>query len=874
MNLLKLGLISKEQCLEYLRTVALRRSAFTPEEVRVVRDLLDHAAPNANMKEWKDSEEVWRLLLPKCYWILSVKTELHTLNCDGYFKKFEICLDAPCDPGLIQQCVISIYKYTDVWNIIEKLTNYLFNFTTDLSHDLFNTYFSYSTILLERQSSKQFEALKNAGLIFSSCCAEYERVGLNAWSEQELPRIISQCLLALHKCEDQPVLNCYLNSFLEPYLCKCGGTQRAVVLQELWNIVTSSFVSSTDDILRQTAQFPFAILSFMLYFIFETKEDVINLFVEDIFWRIVLFGLIQQDALSRKRSQTILKISILIIPSDSALLSKYIHCTDIQGAECVRFWKEYFLCIETLEENQCHVVSPVLQKVTLLWRMVQQLGFHCDWVFVLYKRMFDHDTRTVRLWAINHLVDINTKQLELHSAFIQFVPVHLLSVLKDYHLFLSITSDEIGDFSNGSAAVVLKLSSFLSSLVKHLPREDAATFIKRILNEIFDGSSWEDVSLYHVIKALLAIPRVACINFETAKNVVKESQILWPSQELMLREASQCNLFNFILTHIDDTFTIYQLTQIVCLFGGVPFLIKQKHIWTVLVQRSTEILYANCVVPPLDRNELISDMEDISAENLAMLEHPESLALLLLLKEEAASRIAYYGSDRYVLLSICKYIDGCITKSNICEIRLKHVLELSYHFVDALLNVSHLAVRLNTVPSVLSRYCCHPLKNVFDYLTLLVFKPSTECAVEYVIIINKILQNIINFPFFENGESFNLNIVANNILRSVKLYISLLPVDSKTKRLPDALLYYLQCLCRTVFPLLSHEKQDTVTHLVHTHVLVALPHWLTPPSSVPIGGQGTHGVRAYRQSQEEMIQVVWDCLRFLIKVSWTAYDIV
>lgn len=92
------------------------------------------------------------------------------------------------------------------------------------------------------------------------------------------------------------------------------------------------------------------------------------------FWRIVQDGLTHADCVSRKRALYLLKRCVAL--SEEERMPCPLHPSD-EGEILFRwspdksklirqFWEDYVLVVETLEENQVHVVRPVLNRIDTL----------------------------------------------------------------------------------------------------------------------------------------------------------------------------------------------------------------------------------------------------------------------------------------------------------------------------------------------------------------------------------------------------------------------------------------------------------------------------------------------------------------------------
>lgn len=123
-------------------------------------------------------------------------------------------------------------------------------------------------------------------------------------------------------------------------------------------------------------------------------------------WMITQQGLQCNEAPVRKEALFNLRQALFIV-DDYSLNIKCYHkskefdktalfywCDDSKEVT-MSFWHTFLLLIETLEENQLHVVSPVLKKFDSLVATTHtnQFSIHTSWICVLLHRMMQHESK-------------------------------------------------------------------------------------------------------------------------------------------------------------------------------------------------------------------------------------------------------------------------------------------------------------------------------------------------------------------------------------------------------------------------------------------------------------------------------------------------
>lgn len=140
-------------------------------------------------------------------------------------------------------------------------------------------------------------------------------------------------------------------------------------------------------------------------------DKIFELFKSPLMWIVIQSGLYHRKSLCRKRALFVLRKIISLFQlcersceffltnstNDSFHLSRHpvpvFHWDCAREDELLRMWKEVLLIAETLEENQVHVISPVLKRLEFIFSCTDQKMLHTSWVCALLQRMFLHESK-------------------------------------------------------------------------------------------------------------------------------------------------------------------------------------------------------------------------------------------------------------------------------------------------------------------------------------------------------------------------------------------------------------------------------------------------------------------------------------------------
>ncbi|XP_035982429.1 LOW QUALITY PROTEIN: probable methyltransferase TARBP1 [Fundulus heteroclitus] len=278
------------------------------------------------------------------------------------------------------------------------------------------------------------------------------------------------------------------------------------------------------------------------------------------FWRMVQDGLTHGDSLTRKRALYLLK--------RCAALS------EVEGFDCQsstseegetlfkwapdksrllrEFWEDYTLVMETLEENQVHVVRPVLNRIDALIQATVDDGqgsglFHPCWLLCVYQRMFHSENKSLMREGVCHLLELRAlQQPAFAAAFSQFVVGSFMNVLSETSLFCRSPGQSVGECPE----LAVKLQDFLVTFFTSLPPEDRGRVLLQLIQQL-GSKHWCAVPLLFVCQALSRLPPSPLLRNSGLAALREVLRCTMITHQVLLRGAAQCFLLNGALSLTD-----------------------------------------------------------------------------------------------------------------------------------------------------------------------------------------------------------------------------------------------------------------------------------------------------------------------------------
>ncbi|XP_028279026.1 probable methyltransferase TARBP1 [Parambassis ranga] len=356
-------------------------------------------------------------------------------------------------------------------------------------------------------------------------------------------KIIVRIVLTLLSCSNGATLQNLLQMILDD-LCSWHCTERTPVVTER----TLLCLTALSDHLLKPHSLPSSSSSS------SSCEPDPRLSLQ--FWRMIQDGLIHRDSLSRKRALYLLKrctalseeegLDCPLCPSEEdEILFKW----DFNKSKVLReFWEDYALVMETLEENQVHVVRPVLNRIdTLIQTTVNdsqgQGLLHPSWLLCVYQRMFHSENKSLMREGVCHLLELKVLQRsDFALSFSQFIVGPFMDVLSETSLFHRSVGQSVGECPE----VAVKLQDFLATFFSSLPSQEKGCVLLQLIQQL-GSKHWCAVPLFFLSQALSKLPPSPLLGISglTALREVLRSTMI--THQVLLRGAAQCFLLDCAL---------------------------------------------------------------------------------------------------------------------------------------------------------------------------------------------------------------------------------------------------------------------------------------------------------------------------------------
>ncbi|XP_017214335.1 probable methyltransferase TARBP1 isoform X4 [Danio rerio] len=279
------------------------------------------------------------------------------------------------------------------------------------------------------------------------------------------------------------------------------------------------------------------------------------------FFRAVQDGLTHRDSVTRKRALYLLTRCVSLAEmKKEEVVSIEEHETDEilfrwtpDKQKLLReFWEDYALVLETLEENQIHVIRPVLNRIDMLVETtttdIQGGLFSPSWLLCVYQRMFHSENKAVMKEGVHHLLQLKAlHQPAFALAFSQFVIGPLMDVLAESSLYHRAPQQNIRDCPE----LGVKLQIFMVNFFNSLPEENRGSVLLRLIQRL-GSRQWCAVPLLFLSQALSCLapcPLLGSDGLQAFREVLRCTMI---THQVLLRGASQCFLLHaaFCLTDV------------------------------------------------------------------------------------------------------------------------------------------------------------------------------------------------------------------------------------------------------------------------------------------------------------------------------------
>ncbi|XP_071757510.2 tRNA (guanosine(18)-2'-O)-methyltransferase TARBP1 isoform X1 [Centroberyx gerrardi] len=310
------------------------------------------------------------------------------------------------------------------------------------------------------------------------------------------------------------------------------------------------------------------------------------------FWRMLQDGLTHRDNVSRKRALYLLKRCVALSEEEEAECPRspsgedeILFRWDPNRSKLLReFWEDFALVMETLEENQIHVVRPVLNRIDMLIQTTaldsQGSGlFHPSWLLCVYQRMFHSENKSLMREGVCHLLELQAlQQPAFASAFSQFIVGPFMDVLSESSLFHRTIGQSIGDLPE----LGVKLQVFMATFFSSLPSEDRGSVLLQLIQRL-GSQHWCAVPILFLFQALSTLslsPLLGTDGLTAFREVLRCTMI---THQVLLRGAAQCFLLNsaLCLTEV-STVTLDDFFSLLMHFRADESLCRGTQLWNQL----------------------------------------------------------------------------------------------------------------------------------------------------------------------------------------------------------------------------------------------------------------------------------------------------
>ncbi|XP_017268494.1 probable methyltransferase TARBP1 [Kryptolebias marmoratus] len=312
------------------------------------------------------------------------------------------------------------------------------------------------------------------------------------------------------------------------------------------------------------------------------------------FWRLVQDGLTNRDGVSRKRALYLLKRCAALseeegldCPHPASEEEEVLFRWAPDKSRLLReFWEDYVLVMETLEENQVHVVRPVLNRIdTLIQTTVNDSQaserglLHPSWLLCVYQRMFHSENKSLMREGVCHLLELQVlQQPHFASAFSQFVVGPFMDALSEMSLFCRSAGQSVGDCPE----LAVKLQVFMSTFFSSLPSEERGHVLLQLIQQL-GSKHWCAVPLLFVCQALSKLPPGPLLRASGLAALREVLRCTMITHQVLLRGAAQCFLLNsaLSLTAVSDV-TLDDVFSLLTHFRADESLCRGTELWSQL----------------------------------------------------------------------------------------------------------------------------------------------------------------------------------------------------------------------------------------------------------------------------------------------------
>uniref|UniRef100_A0A4W3JQ62 tRNA (guanosine(18)-2'-O)-methyltransferase TARBP1 n=1 Tax=Callorhinchus milii TaxID=7868 RepID=A0A4W3JQ62_CALMI len=368
------------------------------------------------------------------------------------------------------------------------------------------------------------------------------------------------------------------------------------------------------------------------------------------FWRVLQRGLVHRDNVSRKRAVYLLKRAVDV----SRTLRGNVCPENESGSDpclfwwlaeknklLVQLWENYILIMETLEENQVHVIRPVLPRLCSLLDATVSKGislFHTSWVLCAYKRMFASENKTIIKEGLFHFLDVNvTKYPFITRMLSEFICGPLMDALSESTLYSRSPEQTVGS----CPLLGVKLQVLLITFVESVPEQSKGDFLLQLIKSM--GSKyWCAIPILFISRALAQIPSCKAWGVEGLHALREVLRCTMITHQVLLRGAAQCYLLQTTMNLTDvEKVSLSEISNFLTFVRAEESLSRGTKLWNEVGEIKSQIdsssgdenLLGQFLYPLLDSLRKLN-----THAYLPVVKADKSLQLLLKLLETCSSK--------------------------------------------------------------------------------------------------------------------------------------------------------------------------------------------------------------------------------------------
>ncbi|XP_035386150.1 probable methyltransferase TARBP1 isoform X3 [Electrophorus electricus] len=314
------------------------------------------------------------------------------------------------------------------------------------------------------------------------------------------------------------------------------------------------------------------------------------------FFRVVQAGLTHRDSVARKRALYLLKKCVSLSESvntsvcmcqpgtSEVFYDVLFRWTPDQRLVFQEFWGNYALVLETLEENQLHVVRPVLRRLDALTEAAATDGeggalVHSSWLLCVYQRMFHSENKAVMKDGVNHLLGLRLLRCPAFALSVsKFVVGPFMDVLAEISLYHRSPGQAIGDCPE----LGLKLQNFMVTFFSSLPKENQGSVLLQLLRRLA-SPHWCAVPLFFLSRALSHLSPRPLLNADGLHVLREVLRCTIITHQVLLRGATQCFLLHtaICLTDVSEV-SLEEVFAFLAHFRADESLRRDTTLWSEL----------------------------------------------------------------------------------------------------------------------------------------------------------------------------------------------------------------------------------------------------------------------------------------------------